>query len=63
MLKNTHKVRKSASQVVLSRMQVTVHATRQAPHGGSRLVRAMSAWLVKTRRAPPRHCGDARAYA
>ena len=28
----------------------------------SRLVLAMSAWSVKTRRAPSRHCRDARVY-
>ena len=44
------------------RMQVTVHATGRTPHGASRLVQAMSAWLVKTRRAPSRHNRDARAY-
>ena len=30
--------------------------------GASRLVLAMSAWSVKTRRAPSRHCRDARVY-
>ena len=30
------------------------------PHGASRLVLAVSAWSVKTRRAPSRHCRDAR---
>ena len=54
--------RKSASQAVLSRMQLTLHATRRTPHGASRLVQAMSAWSVKTRRAPSRHCRDARVY-
>ena len=44
-------VYKSASQAILSRMQLTVHATRRTPHGASRLVPAMSAWSVKTRRA------------
>ena len=43
-------------------MQLTHHATRRTPHGASRLVQAMSAWAVKTRRAPSRHCGDARVY-
>ena len=33
-------------------MQLTLHATRRTPHGASRLVQAMSAWLVKIRRAP-----------
>ena len=32
------------------------------PHGASRLVQAMSAWLVKTRRAPSRHSRHARVY-
>ena len=53
---------KSASKAVLSRMQLTLHATRRTPHGASRLVLAMSAWSVKTRRAPSRHCRDARVY-
>ena len=48
--------RTSASQAVLSRMQLTVHATRRTPHGDLRLVLAMSAWSVKIRRAPSRHC-------
>ena len=44
-------------------MQFTLHATRQqTPHGASRLVQAMSAWLVKTRRAPSQHSRDARVY-
>ena len=43
-------------------MQFTLHATRRTPHGASRLVQAMSAWLVKTRRAPSRHSRDARVY-
>ena len=54
--------RRPASQAVRRRMQLTLHATRRTPHGASRLVQAMSAWLVKTRRAPPRHCRDARVY-
>ena len=59
--KSAQKVRKSASQAVLSRMKLTFHATRRTPtHGASRLVQAMPAWSVKTRRAPTRHCGDAR---
>ena len=53
--------RKSASQAVLGRMRLTVHATRRTPHGASRLVLAVSAWRVKTRRAPSRRCRDARA--
>ena len=43
-------------------MQFTFHATRRTPHGASRLVQAMSAWLVKTRCAPPRHSRYARVY-
>ena len=53
--------RKSASLAVLSRMQLTLHATRPTPHGASRLVQqAMPAWSAKTRRA--RHCRDATVY-
>ena len=43
-------------------MQLTLHATRPTPHGASSLVLAMSAWSVKTRRAPSRRFGDARVY-
>ena len=43
-------------------MQLSLHATRQTPHSASRLVQAMSDWSVKTRRAPPRHCRDARIF-
>ena len=52
----------SASQAVLSRMQLTLYATRPTPHGASRLVQAMSAWSAKTRRAPSRHYRDAMVY-
>ena len=48
--------------VFFSRMQLTLHETHPTPHGASRLVQAMSAWSVKTRRAPSRHCRDARVY-
>ena len=48
------------SQVFLSKMEPTVHATRQTPHGASRLVQAVPAWSVKTRRAPFRHCRGSR---
>ena len=41
-------------------MQLPLHATRQAPHGASRLVHAMSACSMKTRHAPSRHCRNAR---
>ena len=54
--------RKPASKVVLiskSGMQLTLDATRRIPHGASRLAMAMSAWSVKTRRAPLRRCRDA----
>ena len=54
--------KKSGPKAVLSRMQLTLHATRPTPHGASRLVQAMPAWWVKTRRAPSRHCRGARAY-
>ena len=54
--------RKSVSKAVLSRMQLAPHATRRTPHGASRLVQAMSAWSVKTRRAPSRHYRDASVY-
>ena len=59
---NTRKVRNSSSQVVLSRVQLTLHATRRTPHGASRLVQPMPAWLVKTRRARSRRCRDTRVY-
>ena len=57
-----HKVPKSVLRAVLGRMQFTLHATRRTAHGASRLVQAMSAWLMKTRRAPSRHSRDARIY-
>ena len=53
---------KSVLRAVLGRMHFTLHATRRTPHGASRLVQAMSAWLVKTRHAPSRHSTDARVY-
>ena len=53
---------KSVLRAVLGRMQFTLHATRRTPHGASRLVQAMSAWLVKTRRGPSRHNRHARVY-
>ena len=43
-----------------SRMYLSLHATRRTPHGASRFQQAMSAWSVKTRRAPSRHYKDAR---
>ena len=55
-----HKVPKSVLRAVLGRMQFTLHATRRTPHGAWRLVQAMPAWLLKTRRAPSWHTRDAR---
>ena len=49
-------------RAAVGRMQFPLHATRRTPHGASRLVQAMSAWLVKTRRAPSRQSRDARVY-
>ena len=43
-------------------MQPTLHATRPKPHGAPRLVQVVSAWSVKTRRAPARNFKDARVY-
>ena len=54
--------RKSASKAVRSRIQITLHATRPTPHGASLLLQAMSAWSVKARRAPSRHCRDRRVH-
>ena len=51
---------KSVLRAVLGRMQFTLHATCGTPHEASRLVQATSAWLVKTRRAPSRHCRGAK---
>ena len=53
---------KSALKTVLSRMQLTLHATLPTPHGASRLVQARSAWTGKTRRAPSGHCSDEKVY-
>ena len=47
---------KPASKAVLGRMQLNLHATRQTPHGDSRLVQAMPTWSVKPLHAPSRHC-------
>ena len=41
-------------------MQLALHATRQTPHGASRLVQAMFALSVKSRGAPSQGCRDAR---
>ena len=62
MQESTHMVPVSTSQVVLSRMQLTLYVTRRTPHGGLRLVHAMSVWWVKTRRAPSWHSRDTRVY-
>ena len=53
---------KSVLRAVVERMQFTLRATRRTPHGASRLAQTISAWLVKTRRAPPQHSRDARVY-
>ena len=57
---STHKVLNSASQAAFTSTKLTLHETRRTPHGASPLTQAMSAWSVKTPRAPSRHCGDAR---
>ena len=44
--------RMSAPKAILSRLQVTHHATCPTPHGASHLVQAMSTWSVKVRRVP-----------
>ena len=56
---------KSASKAALTAVvECSSPSMRLAQHLtlAARLVQAMSAWLVKTRRAPPRHCSDARVY-
>ena len=40
MQRSTHKVSMSASQAILSGMQLTLHANHQTPHGASRSVRS-----------------------
>ena len=50
--------KKSASKAILGRMQLILHATRRTPHGALRLVLAMSAWSVRTRRSPSLYCRD-----
>ena len=62
MQESRHRVPKSILRAVLGRMQFTVHATRRTCHGASRLVQAMSAWLMKARRAPCRHSRDTRVF-
>ena len=54
------KVRKSASQVILSRMQLTLHTTRRTPQGALRFVHAVTAWSVKARGAQSQHRINAR---
>ena len=53
----------SVLRAVLGRMQFTLYVTRRTPHGASRLVQAMPAWLVTTRHAPSRHSRDATVYS
>ena len=53
---------KSASQVVFSRVQLTLHVNRRTPQDASRLVQVLSAWSVETRRAPSRHHREVRVY-
>ena len=62
MQQSTHEVPKSASQTVLSKVLITLHATRRTPHGDSRLLDATFAWSVKTRPAPSRIRRDASIY-
>ena len=53
---------KSASQAVFSNMQPNVYATRSTFDGVPRLVQPTDTRSVRTRRAPSRHCKDARVY-
>ena len=62
MQESTHRMRKSALQAVLSRMQLTLHRTRRLPHGASRMVHAIATWSMNTGRASAQHCRDARVY-
>ena len=57
-----HMQESPAHKAVLSRMQLTLHGTRRTLQGAARLVLAISAWSVKTRRAPSRHCRDTMVY-
>ena len=57
--------RKATSKAVLTRMRLTYpscHSPNKTSRFASRLVQAMPAWSVKTRRAPSRNCRDARVY-
>ena len=63
--KNTFKpssMCKSASQPVLSMMQLIPHATRRTRHGTPHLMEVMSAGSVKTRSASSWQRKDARVY-
>ena len=63
MQESTHKVPKSASRAVLSKEQLTLHATLRTPHGASRLMQATPVWSMITRHAPSRRYRDARVYS
>ena len=54
--------RKPASEAVLDRMQLSLHADRRTPLAASCLVQEKFAWSVKTRRPPSRHSTDAKVY-
>ena len=45
-----------ASQLALTSMLLTLHATRRTPDGGSRLAQATPVWWMKTWRALSRRC-------
>ena len=62
-LSSVYKKARLTSCSLYSRMPLTLHATRRSPHGASRLVQALSAWSVKTQRAPSSHCRDASVYS
>ena len=59
---STHKEPRPASQTASSSMHLTLHATRRTPHCAPRLVQAMPAWSVRTRRLQSRHRSDSRVY-
>ena len=52
-----------ANGTLISSPRPPIHETPRTPPGASPLVYAMSAWWVKTRHAPPRHCEDVRVNA
>ena len=60
--KGGHKVLKSVLRKVFGRRKFTVDTTHRRRHGASRSMKAMSAGLVETRRAPSRHRRDVRVY-